>query len=56
MRINDPIGMVRSKEEKILFWRSKTSLKVIRKDDEGFKGGKSLHNSVQNETSFFVPV
>lgn len=47
-------GMGRSKEEKILFWSSKTSLEVIGKDDA--KGEKGFHNSIQNEASFFVPL
>lgn len=54
MRINDPTGMGRSKEEKIFFWSSKTSLEVIGEDDA--KREKGFHNSIQNEASFFVPV
>lgn len=43
--------MGRSKEEKILFWRSKTSLEVIGEDDA--KGEKGFHNSIQNEASLY---
>lgn len=42
--------MGRSKEEKIFFWSSKTSLEVIGEDDA--KREKGFHNSIQNEASF----